>query len=101
MEGVGGRKFLPASRPKPRRPAFWARKPKQKNFLFLLEEKNRRGQNKKCRENFSARHATVIGGWWGGIRAHDLVSSRHALRAWHIVSDFGNRCELGKIETPE
>jgi len=38
--------------------------------------------------------------WRGFRRAYDLVSSHHALRAWHI-SDFGNRCELGTIETPE
>ena len=37
-------KLLNETRPsKPaRRPALWARKPKQKSFLFLLEEKNRR-----------------------------------------------------------
>src|SRR3990167_2257243 len=35
-----------------------------------------------------------------GIRAYDLVSSHHALRAYHIIC-FGNRCELGTIETPE
>src|SRR3989338_4751556 len=32
------------------------------------------------------------------IRAYDLISSHHALRAWHI-SDFGNKCELGTIKT--
>jgi len=39
MEGVGGGNFCPRAEAKPRRPALWARKPKQKNFLFLLEEK--------------------------------------------------------------
>ena len=34
------------------------------------------------------------------IRAYDLVSLHHALRAWHI-SDFGNRFELGTINTPK
>src|SRR3989338_8091406 len=29
-----------------------------------------------------------------------FLSAPPALRAWHI-SDFGNRCELGKIETPK
>jgi len=24
-----------------------------------------------------------------------------ALRAWHIVSGLGNRCEFGTIDTPE
>src|SRR3989344_3260957 len=35
------------------------------------------------------------------IRAYDLVSSHHARGACDITSDFGNRCELGTIETPE
>ncbi len=35
-----------------------------------------------------------------GRRACDLVPLHHALRAWHIVSDFENRCELGKIKAP-
>src|SRR3989338_7601269 len=34
------------------------------------------------------------------IRAYDLVSSHHALRACDIIC-FGNRCELGTIKTPE
>ena len=34
------------------------------------------------------------------VRAYDFGQNHHALRAWHIVSDFENRCELGKIETP-
>ena len=33
------------------------------------------------------------------IRAYDLVSSHHALRACHIIC-FGNRCEFGTIQTP-
>jgi len=61
--GLGGGNFCPRAKAKPRRPALWARKPKQKNFLFLLEEKIGRAQNKKCRENFSARQAAVLGGW--------------------------------------
>ena len=32
----------------------------QKNFLFLLEEEIWRAQNKKCRENFSARQAAAL-----------------------------------------
>jgi len=31
---------------------------------------------------------------------YDLVSSHHALHTWHI-SDFGNRFELGTINTPK
>ena len=54
-KGFRGRNFCPRAEAKPRRPALRVRKPKQKNFLFLLEEKNRRTQNKKCRENFSAK----------------------------------------------
>src|SRR3989344_4986086 len=34
------------------------------------------------------------------IRAYDLVSLHHALRACHIIC-FENKCELGTIETPE
>jgi len=53
VEGVGGEEtFCPRAEAKPRRPALWARKPKQKNFLFLLEEKNRRAQNKKAEKIF-------------------------------------------------
>ena len=54
-KGFRGRNFCLRAEAKPRRPALRVRKPKQKNFLFLLEEKNRRTQNKKCRENFSAK----------------------------------------------
>jgi len=32
---------------------------------------------------------------------YNSVSLHHALRAWHIVSGFGNRRELGKIKAPE
>ena len=39
---------------------------------------------------------------WRGFRgAYDSIQNHHALRAWHIVSDFGNRCELGTIKTPK
>src|SRR3989344_6985409 len=34
------------------------------------------------------------------LRAYASVSLHHARGACHIVSDFGNRCELGKIKTP-
>src|SRR3990167_2985697 len=34
------------------------------------------------------------------IRAYDLVSLHHALRACHIIC-FESKCELGTIETPE
>jgi len=44
----------------PRRPARQSRI-QQKSFLFLLEEKNRGAQIKKCRENFFA--------GWRGFRA--------------------------------
>ena len=64
--GWGEETFCLRAEAKPRRPALWARKPKQKNFLFLLEEKNGRAQNKKYRENFSARQAAVLGGEWQG-----------------------------------
>jgi len=50
--GWGGGNFCPRAEAKPRRPALWARKPKQKNFLFLLEEKTGARKIKKQRKFF-------------------------------------------------
>ena len=33
-------------------------------------------------------------------RLNNYLSTLFHSRAWHIVSDFGNRCEFGTIETP-
>ncbi|MBU1350127.1 hypothetical protein KJ978_00935 [Patescibacteria group bacterium] len=51
----------------------------QKSFLFLLEEKNRRAQIKKCEENFFA-------GWRGFRAAAGLTSSLGIFRK--MGSDF-------------
>src|SRR3989344_4193125 len=75
------------------------RTPKRKmSFPFL--EKIGRAQIRKARNIFSFWGCRVERGSGGTIRAYDLVSSHHALRAWHI-SDFGNRFELGTINTPK
>ena len=73
------------------------RTPKRKmSFPFL--EKIGRAQIRKARNIFSFWGCRVKRGSGGTIRAYDLVSSHHALRAWHIT-DFGNRFELGTINT--
>src|SRR3989344_4550076 len=72
--------------------------PKKKNVLSILE-KSTPAKIKRARSIFSFWGCRVKRGGGGTIRAYDLVSSHHALRAWHI-SDFGNRCELGTINTP-
>jgi len=62
--------------------------------------KNHPRENQKSEEHFFFLGLPSEARQWRGFRgAYDLVSSHHALRAWHI-SDFGNRCELGTIETP-
>ena len=68
------------------------------SFPFL--EKIGRAQIRKARNIFSFWGCRVKRGGGGTIRAYDLVSSHHALRAWHIT-DFGNRFELGTINTPQ
>ena len=75
------------------------RTPKRK-MSFPFSEKIGRAQIRKARNIFSFWGCRVKRGGGGTIRAYDLVSSHHALRAWHIVSDFGNRFELGTINTP-
>jgi len=73
--------------------------PKKKNVLSILEKIHPR-ENQKSKEHFFFLGLPSEARQWRGFRrAYDLVSSHHALRAWHI-SDFGNRCELGTIETP-
>ncbi|MBU1684469.1 hypothetical protein KKC56_03365, partial [Patescibacteria group bacterium] len=59
-----------------------------------------RAQIRKARNIFSFWGCRVKRGSGGTIRAYDSVSSHHALRAWHII-DFGNRFELGTINTTE
>jgi hypothetical protein len=73
--------------------------PKKKNVLSILEKIHPR-ENQKSKEHFfflglpsEARR------WRGFLGAYDSIQSHHALRAWHIT-DFGNRFELGTIDTP-
>src|SRR3989338_5510686 len=73
--------------------------PKKKNVLSILE-KITPAKIRKSKEHFFFLGLPSEARRWRGFRrAYDLVSSQHALRACHI-SDFGNRCELGTIETP-
>ena len=65
------------------------RTPKRKmSFPFL--EKIGRAQIRKARNIFSFWDCRVKRGGGGTIRAYDLVSSHHALRACDIIC-FGNR----------
>ncbi|MFH1980069.1 MAG: hypothetical protein ABII99_03430, partial [Patescibacteria group bacterium] len=70
----------------------------KKNVLSFLEEIGR-AQIRKARNIFSFWGCRVKRGSGGTMRAYDLVSDHHALRAWHII-DFGNRFELGTINAP-
>jgi hypothetical protein len=54
----------------------------RKNVLFLLEEKIGRARNQKSREHFCGTRKRSER-WWG-----------------NSITDFENRCELGKIKTP-
>src|SRR3989339_1767397 len=74
--------------------------PKKKNVLSILEKITPAKIRKSKEHFFFLGLPSEARRWRGFLRAYDLVSSHHALRAWHI-SDFGNRCELGTIETPE
>src|SRR3989339_1024749 len=74
------------------------RTPKEKH-PFLFQEKFHPRQTRNARSVFSFGVAGVLASAWGFLRAYASVSLHHALRAWHI-SDFGNRCELGTIQTP-
>jgi len=74
------------------------RTPKRK-MSFPFSEKIGRAQIRKARNIFSFWGCRAKRGSGGTIRAYDLVSSHHALRAWHIIC-FENRFELGTINTP-
>ena len=74
------------------------RTPKEKHS-FLFQKKFHPRQNQNARSVFSFGVAGVLTSAWGFLRAYDLVSSHHALRAWHIIC-FENRFELGTINTP-
>jgi len=64
---------------------------------FHFQEKIHPRQIKKARNIFLWCCRAERGGG-GTIRAYDLVSSHHALRAWHIIC-FESRFELGTINT--
>src|SRR3990167_7363094 len=80
----------------PPAPILGGQNPKKKKVLSILE-KIPPAKIRKSKEHFFFLGLPSEAGRWRGFRgAYDLVSSRHALRAWHI-SDFGSRCELGTI----
>ena len=75
------------------------RTPKEKH-PFLFQKKFHPRQIRNARSVFFG-VAGVLASAWGFRGAYGLVSNYHALGARHIVSDFGNRFELGTINTPE
>ena len=67
----------------------------QKSFLFLLEEKNRRAQNKKCEENYFAGWRALASG--GGanqpfrskkVRAKCKISPQQKRPYWAVLKSF-------------
>ncbi len=70
----------------------------KKNVLSIFKKKFTPAKSKK-QETFFFGVAGVLASAWDFLRAYASVSLHHALRAWH-VSDFGNRFELGTINTP-
>ena len=74
------------------------RTPKEKH-PFLFQKKFHPRQIRNARSVFSFGVAGVLASAWGFLRAYRAVSSHHARGACDIIC-FGNRCELGTIETP-
>ena len=70
----------------------------KKNVLSIFKKNFTPAKSRK-QETFFFGVAEALRGGGGTIRAYDLVSSHHALRACHIIC-FGNRCEFGTIQTP-
>ena len=81
-------------------PNTWRAEPQKEKCPFHFQKKIGRAQIRKARNIFSFWGCRVKRGGGGTIRAYDLVSSHHALRAWHIIC-FENRFELGTINTPK
>jgi len=79
-------------------PEYLEGKTPKKNVLSIFKKKFTPAKSKK-QETFFFGVAEALRGSGGTIRAYDSVSSHHALHAWHI-SNFGNRFELGTINTP-
>jgi len=75
------------------------RTPKEKH-PFLFQEKFHPRQTRNARSVFSFGVAGVLASAWGFLRAYASVSLHHARGACDIIC-FGNRCELGTIETLE
>ena len=76
------------------------RTPKRKNVLSILEKIHSR-ENQKSKEHFfflglpsEARR------WRGDSSSVQFWSTPPRARSARYISDFGNRCELGTIETP-
>src|SRR3989338_7265809 len=73
--------------------------PKKKNVLSILE-KITPAKIRKSKEHFFFLGLPSEARRWRGFRrAYDFGQSHHASGACHIIC-FGNRCELGTIETP-
>jgi len=70
----------------------------KKNVLSIFKKNFTPAKSKK-QETFFFRVAEALRGSGGTIRAYASISSHHALRACDIIC-FGNRCELGIIQTP-
>jgi len=67
--GCGGNSAIPLQKIEAKPSALLGQsKAQQKSFLFLLEEKIRRAQNRKCRENFFA-------GWRASASGGGLASA--------------------------
>ena len=73
------------------------RTPKEKH-PFLFQKKFHPRQIRNARSVFSFGVAGVLASAWGFLRAYGAVSSHHARGACDIIG-FGNRCELGTINT--
>jgi len=74
------------------------RTPKEKH-PFLFQEKIHPRQIRNARSVFSFEVAGVLASAWGFLRAYDLVSLHHALRACLIRGSAGNESELFGIMT--
>jgi len=69
----------------------------QKSFLFLLEEKNGRAQNKKCRENFFAGQRALASG--GGAERQNSQSGFSSKKV-RISSNKHHQIELVASPSP-
>ena len=79
--GCGGNSASPEPKRSPAALLVQSRT-QQKSFLFLLEEKNRRAQIKKCRENFFAeqRAKRAVAGRSVKVRSPDFLQKKFGFR---------------------